>query len=116
MMQVSRHKTAREGPANITMTAGERRLVRKYVAEIRPACDPFYRSDNLFVDADGKPISNLASLTRWLGSKYDIALPSCTEVRKVGATRASLDLLPKKAKLLQEQMSHKNLCTKSIMP
>ena len=106
VMKIVRHKTAREGPANITMSKEERRLVQKYVVKVRPLCDPYYREENLFLNVNGKPITNLAMLTRWLGKRYNITLPTFTELRQVGATAAGLQLSPGRAKLLAAQMCH----------
>ena len=50
VMQVLWHKTASEAPANITMSVEDRRLVSKYIINICPGCDQYYRSDSLFVD------------------------------------------------------------------
>ncbi len=93
VMRVVRHKTARQGPANITMLKHDWELVKKYVNKVHPLTDPYGEFDSLFLDQEDKPVRNLSSHIRWLGQKYEMNLPTCTELRKVAAT-ASMELPP----------------------
>ncbi len=71
---------------------------------IRPHCDPV--GDSLFVGVKGKPISQLNQSTQWLGEKYKVVTPTCTQLRKVGATEAGLRCSESTRHLITSQMAH----------
>ena len=54
----ARHKTARQGAANVVMTEQDHSLIKKYVKRMRPKTDSNRRLDQLFVLAGLKQILN----------------------------------------------------------
>ena len=105
IMRVARHKTARQGPANVVMTVDEHKLVRKYVNRIRKNQDPTGLREELFLLPGAKPVTNSTILMQRLGKRYGISIETPTMLRKVGAT-ATIDLPPGEASLVQKHMSH----------
>ena len=57
----------------------------------------------LFVLSGGRPVNKLSKA---VGHRYGLNLPSCSRVRKIGATSVALNLDEKKARLVTRQMSH----------
>ena len=88
VMLVAQHKNARQGPASITLTKEDHSLTSKYTSIIRPTCSP--TTNNLFVSINGQPIQKLNDFIQWLGSRYGIATPTCTQLRKVAATETAM--------------------------
>ena len=78
VMFVARHKTARQGPASVTLTKQDHYFVQAYVRYVRLHCNP--KDDSLFVGVEGKPISQLNRSIQWLGGKYGVATPTCGAV------------------------------------
>ena len=101
VMLISRHKMARQGPASITMTQENYRLLRQYVKHIRPLSHPAV--DNTFVGANGLPIQKLNDLIQWLGTEYEVETPTCTKLR---ATATALKCDDAIRHLISSQMTH----------
>ena len=106
VMRVARHKTAREGPAHITITAEDKKLFDRYVQYIRPRCDPYCEVRTVFVTVRGEPVTNMNQLLQWLGVKYGVRVPSCMTLRTVAATACAVDLELKDRLLICSQMGH----------
>ena len=106
VMKVGRHKTAREGPAFITMSQSDKRLVLRYVKHVRPKCDVYGEAKVLFVSESGEPISHMNQRLQWLATKYDIRVPSCTTLRTVAATASARELNPQDRLLISSHMAH----------
>ena len=104
IMTVARHKTAWEGPANITMTAEDYRLTCQYVRHIWPKCNP--TASNLLVGLLGKPIKQPDKNIKWLGKKYGVQTHCCTDLRQVGGTETRLRCDEPTVQLISHQMSH----------
>ena len=104
VMLVARHKTARQGPASVTLTKQDHYFVQAYVRYVRLHCNP--TDDSLFVGVEGKPITQLNRSIQWLGGKYGVATPTCTQLRKVGATEAALRCSETSRHLITSHMSH----------
>ena len=104
VMRVARHKTAREGPANITLTKPDHTLVGKYIKYVRPLCNP--TSEYIFTGLQGQPITDLNRYIQWLGAQYNISTPTCTTLLKVAATEAALKCDDPTRKRITSQMSH----------
>ena len=106
VMRVARHKTAREGPAHITITAEDKKLLDRYVQYIRPRCDPYCEVRTVFVTVRGEPVTNMNQLLQWLAVKYGVRVPSCMTLCTVAATACAADLEPKDRLLICSQMGH----------
>ena len=78
-------------------------FVQEYVRHIRPHCDPV--DDSLFAGVKSNPISQINQCIRWLGGKYEVVTPTCTQLRKVEATEAALQC-SESARHLISQMAH----------
>jgi len=104
VMTVARHKTAREGPAHITMSEVDYRLACRYIKYIRPVCNP--TAENLFVGTNGNPISQPNKNIQWLGERYGIGTPTCTDLRQTGGTEAGQRCDEPTRRLISHQMSH----------
>lgn len=54
----------------------------------------------------GHPIVKLNDTVQWLGGKYGVATPTCTQLRKAGATEAALQCDEPTRHLICAHMSH----------
>ena len=106
VMKVGRHKTAREGPALITMSQSDKKMVLRYLKHVRPKCDVYGEAKVLFVSESGEPITHLNQRLQWLAVKYGIRVPSCTTLRTVAATASATELDPQDRLLISSHMSH----------
>ena len=106
VMRVLRHKTARQGPANITMTKADWRLLRRYIKYARPMMDPAGQIDNLLVSEGPKPIQQVNRELQLLAATYEVAVPSATTLRKVAATASLKTHSHGESQLIARQMSH----------
>ena len=106
VITVGRHKTASEGPAQITLSIEDQRLLKRYVRHVRPHCDPYGEADTLFVAVNGGPVTNMNRYLQWLGNQYKIKVPSCSDFRVAAATAAASELDPPERLLISSQMSH----------
>ena len=94
VMTVARHKTAREGPAHIMMTTG-------LPVSTQSMSDP--TAENLFVGTGGTPITQSNKNIQWLGERYGVDTPCCTDLRQTGGTERCDE--PTR-RLISHQMSH----------
>lgn len=54
----------------------------------------------------GRQITHFNNLIQWLGKRYGLTAPSCTQLRKAGATEVALKCVEAEHHLLASQMSH----------
>ena len=106
VMKVFRHKTGQEGPAQITMSEKDHRLIRRYVKYTRPMLDPAGQVDELFVLAGPKPVDHANRELQFVAGKYNINVPSATTLQKVAATATLERCTHGESSLLVRQMSH----------
>ncbi len=106
-IQVVAHKTSvSSGPANMTMTADDYNLLKRYVKAVRPILDPTGVAAHLFLELGGKPIANFSNATRVLTKRYGRKVPTPTSVRKAGATAAVKSLTHGQLTVVARQMGH----------
>ena len=106
-MSVENHKTAVEGVANVVLDGVDHGRVIQYLETVRRRQVGDKEVENLFVLSGGRPIVNLSSKIKAIGSRYGLSLPSATRVRKIGATSVALNLgKSASANLVTRQMSH----------
>ena len=106
-MSVENHKTAVEGVAKVVLDGVDHGRVIQYLETVRRRQVGDKEVENLFVLSGGRPIVNLSSKIKAIGSRYGLSLPSATRVRKIGATSVALNLgKSASANLVTRQMSH----------
>ena len=88
VIKVLSHKTMRHGPAMLTITPLHKHHIDKYLHYIRPLMDPFGKSTKLVVLPGNKEVV-VNRLLRKLSTRYDVQVPTATEVRKAMSTAAT---------------------------
>jgi len=106
VMRVARHKTARKGPAYLTMTANDHKLLKKYVKRVRPRLDPAAQLDLLFIRRGPKQVKDVNALLNFLKGKYGLVIGTSTNLRKSGETASFQTLTVKESELVSRHMSH----------
>ena len=106
VVTVRDHKTSRDGPARLTLTAETKEYVDRYVRTLRLVLDPLDKVDNLLVLPGGRPVSNMNHLMAKLSKMYSIFIPTATELRKKTATMCAVRGTAADVRLLSNQMSH----------
>ena len=84
------HKTARSGPARLTLSQELKGRVDEYVNVLRPLCDPFDNVNKLLTVPVGKEVMNLNNLMTRVARHYGIYVPTATQLRKKTATACAL--------------------------
>lgn len=106
VMRVARHKTARKGPAYLTMTANDYKMLKKYVKRVRPRLDPAGQLDLLFIRRGPKQVKDVNALLNFLKGKYGLVIETSTKLRKSGETASFQTLTVKESELVSRHMSH----------
>ena len=102
VMRVAQHKTARQGPARLTMTNSEMKMIKKYVRRIRPLLDPDQIREEIFLRPGPKAIRNVDQQLKKLGKRYTTS----TKLRKLGATAVASSCSHGECSIVSKQMSH----------
>ena len=75
---LAHHKTAREGPAGITMAKDDYQLVCNYIHKSHLS-QMNHSTHNVFVGLQGNPIKQQNKNIQWLGVRYKVENPCCTD-------------------------------------
>ena len=70
------HKTARSGPAQLTLSQEFKARLDAYVSVLRPLCDPFDEVNKLLAVPVGKEVTNLNNLMTRVANHYGIYVPT----------------------------------------
>ena len=107
VIKVQDHKTAMYGTAKLVMDSEMKTRVDRYFDLVRPKlAEPGKDVPNLFILPGSLPITKIGNLTRFMEKQLGLTIPSCTMVRKIGATSAARKLDDATHRIVTNQMSH----------
>ena len=104
VISVSDHKTGTVGTAKLLVEKHNFSKLQLYFDKIRPTIKS--TENNLLLRSNGNAIKSIQHYLRPLGAKYNINIPTATQIRKAGATAVVLECSSKEGTLVSRQLSH----------
>ncbi len=105
-MRVTQHKTARQGPARLTLTKTEMKLIKKYIHKVRPMLEPKQIREEIFLKPGPKPITNIDQQLKKVGRHFNVTDTTRTQLRKLGDIAVATECTHGETVVVAKQMSH----------
>ncbi len=105
VMRVKRHKTMKEGPAQMVLSQADRNILKKYVARVHNIHETALDSQELLLYS-GKPIKTPTYFIQKAAEACGVAAPTPTAVRKAAETKGLQTLSTPAHSLLSAHMGH----------
>ena len=102
IVNVVDHKTGVGGTAKLMLEKDLKDRIQNYIDYIRPSID----SEYVFINEDGTQVSKLQNLIRYMSKEVEMNLPSCTAVRKGGATAIASTSSEGEVRVVTRQLAH----------
>ena len=110
VIRVRKHKTSRQGATKLVVEGKDMTRLHDYVSTLRPLMDPTGSLEELFILPGPTPFGESFNQRLTLLNKhYQLNLPTCTRVRKAGASTAASTLDRQGVNLMAKQMAHSTM-------
>lgn len=106
IVSVAEHKAGIKGTAKLMFPPTLLERANQYLQYIRPALVGNENIPSFFVLPGPRQIYKISNLSRFLGTKLGVNVPSATSVRKIGTTAVARACSKEELSLISRQMNH----------